>query len=422
VAIEYITYEDEEYQGYEIYDLINGEGEISLGSHHEGEILFGGNSVASHYIDSKIDMRHTLVSSSYNSYTKALQKIRHSIKIEEEVVLSQSLADLLGFFESGQLLLGEYLLGHYDYFAYDESLTHHYYPNDHTLVGTQATSLLQEMKIHKYMESIKAGKREKIITVSAFRDNTLYIIEGHHKLEAYQRLNQKPFVVHIVLQNRSAIKQKECRFIVGQAKELFDAIYEGKCNKISTMLSTNASLTQCYNREGLNPYHFAVMLAKEDIVRLFLDHGVNINTLDHQGKAMLHYAMGSDKHTKIMELLIQKGATIDILTHTSKETPLVLAIEKGYFKSAKKLLQYGADPKFCIQDLISIASHRVGAKEMIQVLIKYGLKPTKQHQESILYPPAREAVNSYLSCSDDLKNTSYPNNPRFEHISFGMLS
>ena len=185
------------------------------------------------------------------------------------------------------------------------------------------------------------------------------------------------------------------RFPLGKTKDLFDAVFEADLNKIKHLITQKSSLLYSYNINGLTPYTYASQLAKNDILELFLDNGLMIDSKDKNGNAMIHYCL-QEQGLETIKLLVKRGATIDILDNIGKETPLAKAITFGNFKSAKLLLELGADPKVCTQDLIELASRGRGAKEMIETLIEYGVTPSKYHQETILNPEVRTAIENYF--------------------------
>ena len=71
----------------------------------------------------------------------------------------------------------------------------YFYPTDVTLVLTQPTSSLDSAKVREYVAKIKAGERPIALAVTTEDAWCNYIIDGHHKLVAYRRLNTRPRVI-----------------------------------------------------------------------------------------------------------------------------------------------------------------------------------------------------------------------------------
>ena len=70
-----------------------------------------------------------------------------------------------------------------------------FYPIDTTLVLTQPTSSLNDTTIKEYVAKIKSGKRPIVLAVTTKDAWCNYVIDGHHKLVAYRKLNTKPTVL-----------------------------------------------------------------------------------------------------------------------------------------------------------------------------------------------------------------------------------
>jgi len=196
-------------------------------------------------------------------------------------------------------------------------------------------------------------------------------------------------------------KMNTFRFPLNKTKNLFDAIFKGDIKKTKLLIAEDSSLLHTYDINGLTPYTYASQLSKNDILELFLDSNLPIDSKDKNGNAMLHCCI-QDQGFETIKLLVKRGATVDILNEVEKETPLAKAITYANFKSAKLLLELGADPKVCIQDLIELVSSSTGAKEMIEILIAHGIAPTKYHQETILNPEARTTIENYFLEKDGI--------------------
>ena len=73
-----------------------------------------------------------------------------------------------------------------------------YYPFDRNLVGTQPRASLNEGRVDYYREQIRGGLRPIVLTASAERAWCEFVIDGHHKLAAYNREQVRPAVLGIV--------------------------------------------------------------------------------------------------------------------------------------------------------------------------------------------------------------------------------
>ena len=71
----------------------------------------------------------------------------------------------------------------------------HFYPIEEPLILTQPTSSLERSTIREYEAKIKSGQRPIALAVAAEESWCNYVVDGHHKLVAYRKLNTKPTVL-----------------------------------------------------------------------------------------------------------------------------------------------------------------------------------------------------------------------------------
>ena len=85
----------------------------------------------------------------------------------------------------------------------------------------------------------------------------------------------------------------------------------------------------CKNPQGRTPLMIATILNRCDMIETILSYGVLINEQDFEGNTALHSATRCVKSSKIVQLLLQNGADINLRNKENK-TPLNYAIEMGY--------------------------------------------------------------------------------------------
>jgi ankyrin repeat protein len=78
-----------------------------------------------------------------------------------------------------------------------------------------------------------------------------------------------------------------------------------------------------------------------NIVELLVQKGADLNVQDHNSRTPLHLAC-SGGHLNIVELLVQKGADLNVQDSYSR-TPLHLACSGGHLNIVELLVQKGAD-------------------------------------------------------------------------------
>ncbi|KAH0553801.1 hypothetical protein KQX54_004529 [Cotesia glomerata] len=102
---------------------------------------------------------------------------------------------------------------------------------------------------------------------------------------------------------------------------------------------------------GLTPLQYAVKNDKESMVLFLLKHGADIKILDKSGRSILHFTLPLDNSSremlKVVEFLIKHGANVDAV-NKDDVTPIFGSINRNYFgktvsKSAVLLLKAGAN-------------------------------------------------------------------------------
>jgi len=151
---------------------------------------------------------------------------------------------------------------------------------------------------------------------------------------------------------------------------LYPAIQRGDIAQIERHIKWGTNLNQA-DPDGSMPLHVAAKEGRWVVVKLLLKHGAKINVLDRQGHTPLYDAIMSGR-TQVAEMLIKRGAKFDInrllqeavsnqiadrdvfkflmhqgadINRTTEdgETPLHIAVKRGYRIVTKLLIQNGAD-------------------------------------------------------------------------------
>jgi ankyrin repeat protein len=117
----------------------------------------------------------------------------------------------------------------------------------------------------------------------------------------------------------------------------------------------------------------AASMGMDDIVKLLINNRENVNTKDlADGSTPLHNAL-KNGHENIAKLLIAEGADINASDRDGTE-PLHLAVMKGFLKVAELLIAKGADVNCHNEDLTSPLHYAAlyGHKETVKLLIAKG--------------------------------------------------
>ena len=97
-------------------------------------------------------------------------------------------------------LVNEYYSSTMDYptkSVYNKTLFWSYPQERFTFVFTQPVTQLKQPTIEDYKRVIKDGHNPIVLTASTRPDGLLYVIDGHHKLAAYNSVNKDPVFIHL---------------------------------------------------------------------------------------------------------------------------------------------------------------------------------------------------------------------------------
>jgi ankyrin repeat protein len=99
---------------------------------------------------------------------------------------------------------------------------------------------------------------------------------------------------------------------VGLMNEVDDALWHAVCNarlEDVKALAARASFNLS-NLEGNNLWYEAIWADEEDVVKLLIDSGTDLNGLDKHGRSPIFWAAGLGR-LKSLSLLLEAGATFD---------------------------------------------------------------------------------------------------------------
>jgi protein phosphatase 1 regulatory inhibitor subunit 16B len=111
-------------------------------------------------------------------------------------------------------------------------------------------------------------------------------------------------------------------------------------HRLSKLVEADVDLNAKMYR-GRTLMHYAVMLNKKSMIKLFIKNGVNPNIADDDFYTPLHLAISKKYYHAARELLKHK---VDINAGAEfEQTPLHIAVISGNIDLVKLLLDYGAD-------------------------------------------------------------------------------
>jgi uncharacterized protein (TIGR02996 family) len=205
----------------ELVFLDEGKGLLEVrGGQEETVLLVEGKPVALNWDDCCGSIGQYLVFTGHTCGSEYVRQLRGFVagKVDEGRSLAEQIAPLLALFVPGTYCLiyapsaVVESIGVHQY-SYQSSANQEllgYYPFEEcNLVCTQTRETLNEERVAFYREQIRARQRPIVLTTSAEGAWCEFVIDGHHKLEAYTRQGVNPAILSIVLWEAPAISLEE---------------------------------------------------------------------------------------------------------------------------------------------------------------------------------------------------------------------
>ena len=132
-------------------------------------------------------------------------------------------------------------------------------------------------------------------------------------------------------------------FLLQVCRYLLEAAKSGDVNSTKRWVSCTSDNCNAYNQHRYTPLIFAAEHGVEEVVRVLLEGGANIELTTDIQLTALHCAAWNG-HLEVCRLLLDWGAKVDPLDHW-KETPLHHAARMGNLRVVMLLVERGADVK-----------------------------------------------------------------------------
>lgn len=132
--------------------------------------------------------------------------------------------------------------------------------------------------------------------------------------------------------------------------DIFDAAAAGELEQTRRLLDHDPSLVTAYSPDGWTALHLAAFFGHPDVVDLLIDRGAGIDMLStSMGNTPLQAATANGQ-AGVVKRLIERDADIDYVTAQGGYTALHGAANGGYPEIAEMLLDAGADPSVTTDD------------------------------------------------------------------------
>ncbi|XP_012737414.2 B-cell lymphoma 3 protein homolog [Fundulus heteroclitus] len=114
------------------------------------------------------------------------------------------------------------------------------------------------------------------------------------------------------------------------------------CLSVLLSLSSSSLCLEIRNFEGLSPLHLAVLQGHQDLSKMLLDAGADINAMDiKSGQSPLMHAVESN-NADMVHFLIENGCDVNSQSY-SGNTALHISCGRGQVDTVRLLLKSGAD-------------------------------------------------------------------------------
>lgn len=165
-------------------------------------------------------------------------------------------------------------------------------------------------------------------------------------------------------------------------KALFEAAALGDEDKLNEVIKRVDDIN-IHNNFGDSPLHWAAINDNVTVVKILLEAGARVESVNSILEQPLHVAVGYENLNVVLELL-DRGADVNARTD-GKRTPLHYAAASGNVMLVRTLLQKGAHANASFGDENVTALHVAamdGHEEVIRELLKHDVDINKQDNDS----------------------------------------
>ena len=179
---------------------------------------------------------------------------------------------------------------------------------------------------------------------------------------------------HILLTTIAAVVLVGC----GPSVDIWEAAKEGNIESVKQYLDAGGDVdAKNDDWDGMTPLHYAVQLDHKEVAELLIAKGADVNVKEYLlGYTPLHLATIYGEKEAI-ELLIAKGADVNAMNKRGK-TPLHVAAEWGDKEKAELLIAAGTDVNAKHPDGKTPLDLNYFSDEIADLLRKHGGKTSKE--------------------------------------------
>ncbi|PHM08954.1 ankyrin repeat domain-containing protein [Nostoc sp. 'Peltigera malacea cyanobiont' DB3992] len=153
---------------------------------------------------------------------------------------------------------------------------------------------------------------------------------------------------------------------------LMAAISSKNSNIVKLLLDHGANLNGNIEFKDVSPLHRASAIGCQDICKVLIDRGADVNTKGKYGKSPLYFA-SQFGHKDVVEFLLDCGADVNALDF-KKSSSLFVAAQNHHLEVVKSLLSRGAQVNVTDDEgwtPLLRAFQKSGGDEIIKILINH---------------------------------------------------
>jgi len=156
----------------------------------------------------------------------------------------------------------------------------------------------------------------------------------------------KPLIVYIITLSALLLAVMKVNVYAAPYQDLIEAIENGNLKAAQSALRNGADVNKMgYESPNRTPLMIAAEEGKENLVKLLVEYGADVNAKDHYGDTALMLAANAG-HLNVVEFLVEHGANVNAVAAGyiyAGSTALIYASEKGQVNVVKYLIKHGAN-------------------------------------------------------------------------------